>query len=218
MARRPARRQTPPDRRCHGARLHRRQPNHCATTRSGRFTDWYRQQIKPRRAARAVHGPLPARFAMRRRRPGRPRGMEHPPRAVRAAHHDVSRLPRPRRGRGESAGAAIRSTCASPTPTSRGRSTPRPSSRSASRACRSRRKARPRRRSSSRSTAATWPTTSGSPQEYMPGVSVSGRAAPWIYRAGVYSSGAMNREFGDFNGEHVHARPASATTSRRSSA
>ena len=37
-------------------------------------------------------------------------------------------------------------------------------------------------------------------QEYMPGVSVSGRAAPWNYRAGVYSSGAMNREFGRFNG------------------
>ena len=37
-------------------------------------------------------------------------------------------------------------------------------------------------------------------QEYMPGVSVSGRAAPWSYRAGVYSSGAMNREFGRFNG------------------
>ena len=38
-------------------------------------------------------------------------------------------------------------------------------------------------------------------QEYMPGVSVSGRAAPWNYRAGVYSSGAMNREFGRFNGD-----------------
>ena len=38
-------------------------------------------------------------------------------------------------------------------------------------------------------------------QEYMPGVSVSGRAAPWTYRAGVYSSGAMNREFGDFTGD-----------------
>jgi phosphate-selective porin OprO/OprP len=37
-------------------------------------------------------------------------------------------------------------------------------------------------------------------QEYMPGVSVSGRAAPWLYRGGVYSSGAMNREFGRFNG------------------
>jgi phosphate-selective porin OprO/OprP len=38
------------------------------------------------------------------------------------------------------------------------------------------------------------------PQEYMPGVSVSGRKAPWIYRAGLYSGGAMNREFGEFNG------------------
>jgi phosphate-selective porin OprO/OprP len=38
------------------------------------------------------------------------------------------------------------------------------------------------------------------PQEYMPGVSVSGRIAPWVYRGGVYSSGAMNREFGDFSG------------------
>jgi phosphate-selective porin OprO/OprP len=38
------------------------------------------------------------------------------------------------------------------------------------------------------------------PQEYMPGVSLSGRAAPWTYRAGIYSAGAMNREFGEFNG------------------
>ena len=38
------------------------------------------------------------------------------------------------------------------------------------------------------------------PQEYMPGVSVSGRRAPWVYRAGVYSAGAMNREFGEFTG------------------
>ena len=37
-------------------------------------------------------------------------------------------------------------------------------------------------------------------QEYMPGVSLSGRAAPWIYRGGIYSSGAMNREFGRFDG------------------
>jgi phosphate-selective porin OprO/OprP len=40
------------------------------------------------------------------------------------------------------------------------------------------------------------------PQEYMPGVSMSGRMAPWVYRAGVYSSGAMNREFGEFNGDY----------------
>ncbi len=38
-------------------------------------------------------------------------------------------------------------------------------------------------------------------QEYMPGVSLSGRAAPWTYRAGIYSSGAMNRELGKFNGD-----------------
>jgi phosphate-selective porin OprO and OprP len=37
-------------------------------------------------------------------------------------------------------------------------------------------------------------------QEYMPGISVSGRSAPWIYRGGLYTSGAMNREFGRFNG------------------
>lgn len=38
------------------------------------------------------------------------------------------------------------------------------------------------------------------PQEYIPGVSVSGRLAPWVYRAGVYSAGEANREFGEFNG------------------
>ncbi|MBI4476364.1 MAG: hypothetical protein HY654_04270 [Acidobacteria bacterium] len=38
------------------------------------------------------------------------------------------------------------------------------------------------------------------PQEYTPGVSVSGKIAPWVYRAGVYSAGAANREFGEFNG------------------
>ena len=32
------------------------------------------------------------------------------------------------------------------------------------------------------------------PQEYMPGVSVSGRKAPWSYRAGMYSAGSANRE------------------------
>jgi phosphate-selective porin OprO/OprP len=37
-------------------------------------------------------------------------------------------------------------------------------------------------------------------QEYLPGISLSGRAAPWVYRGGIYSSGAMNREFGRFNG------------------
>ncbi len=38
------------------------------------------------------------------------------------------------------------------------------------------------------------------PQEYLPGVSVSGRRAPWVYRVGVYSAGEMNREFGEFSG------------------
>lgn len=38
------------------------------------------------------------------------------------------------------------------------------------------------------------------PQEYMPGVSVSGRVAPWVYRGGVYSAGEANREFGEFSG------------------
>jgi phosphate-selective porin OprO and OprP len=38
------------------------------------------------------------------------------------------------------------------------------------------------------------------PQEYLPGISVSGRAAPWTYRAGLYSAGEANREFGKFDG------------------
>jgi phosphate-selective porin OprO/OprP len=38
------------------------------------------------------------------------------------------------------------------------------------------------------------------PQEYLPGVSVSGRRAPWVYRVAVYSAGEMNREFGEFSG------------------
>jgi phosphate-selective porin OprO/OprP len=38
------------------------------------------------------------------------------------------------------------------------------------------------------------------PQEYLPGVSVSGRSAPWVYRAALYSSGEMNRELGEFSG------------------
>jgi len=37
-------------------------------------------------------------------------------------------------------------------------------------------------------------------QEYMPGVSAAGRVSAWTYRAGVYSAGAANREFGEFNG------------------
>jgi phosphate-selective porin OprO/OprP len=38
------------------------------------------------------------------------------------------------------------------------------------------------------------------PQEYIPGVSVFGKRAPWIYRVGLYSAGDANREFGEFNG------------------
>ena len=38
------------------------------------------------------------------------------------------------------------------------------------------------------------------PQEYIPGISVSGRRAPWVYRVGLFSSGDANREFGEFNG------------------
>ena len=38
------------------------------------------------------------------------------------------------------------------------------------------------------------------PQEYMPGVGVSGKEGRWIYRGGVYSAGAENREFGEFTG------------------
>jgi|SRR5687768_2974152 len=38
------------------------------------------------------------------------------------------------------------------------------------------------------------------PQEYIPGVTVSGRRAPWVYRVGLYSAGEANREFGEFSG------------------
>jgi phosphate-selective porin OprO and OprP len=38
------------------------------------------------------------------------------------------------------------------------------------------------------------------PEEYIPGVSAAGRRAPWVYRAGVYSAGRRNREFGEFTG------------------
>lgn len=38
------------------------------------------------------------------------------------------------------------------------------------------------------------------PQEYLPGISVSGKVSPWTYRAGVYSAGEMNREFGRLSG------------------
>ena len=37
-------------------------------------------------------------------------------------------------------------------------------------------------------------------EEYMTGVSVSGRTSPWTYRGGIYSAGSENGEFGDFNG------------------
>lgn len=36
--------------------------------------------------------------------------------------------------------------------------------------------------------------------EYFPGLSLSGEPGPWRYRAGLYSSGAGNPEFGEFNG------------------
>jgi len=38
------------------------------------------------------------------------------------------------------------------------------------------------------------------PQEYMPGVSVSGGRSNWVYELGVYSGGSANREFGEFDG------------------
>ncbi|MGH8649940.1 MAG: porin, partial [Burkholderiales bacterium] len=41
------------------------------------------------------------------------------------------------------------------------------------------------------------------PQEYLPGASVSGTTAAWTYRAGVYSAGEANKEFGTFDGGTV---------------
>jgi phosphate-selective porin OprO and OprP len=41
------------------------------------------------------------------------------------------------------------------------------------------------------------------PEEYLPGVSVSGKRAAWLYRGGLYSAGAKNREFGEFTGGAV---------------
>lgn len=38
------------------------------------------------------------------------------------------------------------------------------------------------------------------PNEYFPGVSLSGQARQWRYWTGVYSAGEDNREFGKFNG------------------
>jgi phosphate-selective porin OprO/OprP len=40
------------------------------------------------------------------------------------------------------------------------------------------------------------------PQEYMPGLAVSGELDRWIYHAGAYSAGEANREFGEFNGSY----------------
>jgi hypothetical protein len=76
------------------------------------------------------------------------------------------------------------------------------------------------------------------PQEYLPGISLSGRRAPWVYRAALYSSGAANREFGEFSGGIVklgvvgydfaaklgvreattHSRGSSSTSARSTSA
>lgn len=41
------------------------------------------------------------------------------------------------------------------------------------------------------------------PQEYLPGISLSGRRNAWVYRGGLYSAGEMNREFGEFSGGAV---------------
>jgi len=38
------------------------------------------------------------------------------------------------------------------------------------------------------------------PQEYIPGVSASGRPGKWRYFLGLFSSGAASKEFGDFDG------------------
>ena len=38
------------------------------------------------------------------------------------------------------------------------------------------------------------------PQEYIPGVSLSGALGKWVYQVGAYSGGEANREFGRFNG------------------
>jgi phosphate-selective porin OprO and OprP len=37
-------------------------------------------------------------------------------------------------------------------------------------------------------------------EEYLPGMSVSGTAAPWAYLLGMYSAGAKNKELGEFSG------------------
>jgi phosphate-selective porin OprO/OprP len=38
------------------------------------------------------------------------------------------------------------------------------------------------------------------PQEYIPGVSVSGKRGSWMYLGGLYTSGSINRELGEFDG------------------
>lgn len=38
------------------------------------------------------------------------------------------------------------------------------------------------------------------PQEYMPGLSLTGGNSSWNYHVGAYSAGEANREFGEFNG------------------
>jgi phosphate-selective porin OprO/OprP len=38
------------------------------------------------------------------------------------------------------------------------------------------------------------------PQEYLPGVSMSGSLSPWVYHVGLYSAGRRNPEFGEFTG------------------
>jgi phosphate-selective porin len=52
------------------------------------------------------------------------------------------------------------------------------------------------------------------PQEYMPGVSVSGRPGPWIYRAGVYSRAQPIESWASSAAAHS-CSACSATTSRR---
>jgi phosphate-selective porin OprO/OprP len=37
------------------------------------------------------------------------------------------------------------------------------------------------------------------PQEYIPGLSVSGQEGHWLYRAGVFTNGTASPEFGDFD-------------------
>ena len=73
------------------------------------------------------------------------------------------------------------------------------------------------RRSCSPSTAATSATTSGFPRSTCPASASPVGVAPWVYRGGVYTSGAMNREFGEFSGDYFTLALV-ATTSRSGSA